>query len=292
MKAVQIEKLLAGVMSNFLASIDKEDIQTIIKEKSFITGGCIPSMLMDEYVNDYDIYFYNKEDAEKVKQYFESRKSCSTTSGNTETKFSVKLITENAINLSDKIQLVVKFTGTPEQVTSKFDWQHIKSYFYFDKLKGYQLVFVDDVYRLIVEKELIYTGSDYPLSSLLRLKKYLKKGWNVSNSTIVHIVLDVAAVLHSAERNRKTIKEQKHISSHNSIIVDDPVIEENIVVVPDIQMQGEISVLENTQAPITFNVEDIIYHLNGVDPLTIQYKLEERTGQYLTIPEIIELIKR
>lgn len=287
MKAKQIEKLLAGVMSNFITCINNEEVSTIIKERSFITGGCIPSMLMDEYVNDYDIYFYNKEDANKVKNYFENNHT-----RNKENKFYVKLITENAINLSDKIQLVIKFTGTPEQVTDKFDWQHIKSYFYLDKIKGYQLVFVDDVYRLIVEKELIYTGSDYPLSSLLRLKKYLKKGWNVSNATIVHIVLDVVAALHSAEQYRKMIKKQKYINSHESTSFDESTINEDVEIISNVQIHDKIDMSENTQIPITFNVEDIIYHLNGVDPLTIQYQLEEKIGLYLTIPEIIELIKR
>jgi len=31
--------------------------------------------------------------------------------------------------LSEKIQLIIKFVGTPEEVTEKFDWQHIKSYY-------------------------------------------------------------------------------------------------------------------------------------------------------------------
>jgi len=28
--------------------------------------------------------------------------------------------------LSEKIQLIIKFVGTPEEVTEKFDWQHIQ----------------------------------------------------------------------------------------------------------------------------------------------------------------------
>lgn len=65
MKAKQAEKLLTGVMNNFLESINSSEVKTIIKEKSYITGGCIPSMLMGEFVNDYDIYFYTNSSAKK-----------------------------------------------------------------------------------------------------------------------------------------------------------------------------------------------------------------------------------
>lgn len=181
MKAKQVEKLLSGVYKNFIDSINHERVKFIIANRTFVSGGCIPSMLMGEFVNDYDIYFVDPNDAFFVKQYFKEIEN------NKEGKYHVKLITDNAINLSDKIQLITRFSGTPKEVTDNFDWQHIKSYFIFPDT----LVLTDDVYRLIVEKELIYTGSDYPLSSLFRLKKYLKKGWNVSIKTMTHIAMDI-----------------------------------------------------------------------------------------------------
>jgi len=55
--------------------------------------------------------------------------------------------------LSDKIQLIIKFVGTPEEVTEKFDWQHIKSYYL---CKQEKLFLKHDIYKLICEKELIY----------------------------------------------------------------------------------------------------------------------------------------
>ena len=171
MKAKQIEKLLTGVMNNLIDSVTDDEIKNLIKDTSFITGGCIPSMLMDEYVNDYDIYFRAQNYVEPVKKYYEKQplaKEIFTERG--KKVFLPKLITENAINLTDKIQIIVKFFGNPEEVIQHFDWQHIKSYF---SLKD-GLVLTNDVYKLIVEKELVYTGSNYPLSSLLRLRKFLK----------------------------------------------------------------------------------------------------------------------
>jgi len=244
MKTSQIKKLLKGVYDNFCETITDDNIKKIIKEKTFITGGSIPSMILDEFVNDFDFYFQNKEDAEKVKAYFSVKQLNIQTN-----KFKVNLITDNAVNLSDKVQLVIKFNGSPDEVVKNFDWQHIKSYFIYPDT----LVIPDDTYRLLVEKELVYTGSEYPLSSLMRVKKYIKKGWSVSNQTIVNIALDFHMAMTKSEKERAFLT-----------------------------------------APIreTVSVEDIIYHLNGVDPIIIQDKLQKQAGEYLTIKEIIKLIQR
>ena len=141
MKSKQIEKLLLGVYNNFVASITDEDVKDIILKRSFISGGCIPSMLTDEWVNDYDVYFIYKSDIDKVRVYFEN-----THTREKEDKYHVNLITENAINLSDKIQLITKFYGPIDVVTSNFDWEHIKSYFhYVESLKKHVLCLTDNV---------------------------------------------------------------------------------------------------------------------------------------------------
>lgn len=241
MKEKQIKKLLKGMIDNLCKTITDPKIVDIIKEKSYITGGCIPSMLLDEYINDFDIYFKDQESANKVLEYYNNVDTSE------QEKFKVKLITENAINLSDKIQLIIKFTGHPTIVIEKFDWQHIKSYFIYPDI----ITFTNDVYKLIVEKELIYTGSDYPLSSMMRLKKYIKKGWNVSNTTILHIALEIAEAFDYSDFNRNSTD--------------------------TLAMPFEKQ----------FSVEDIIFHLNGVDPLIIQNELMEKKGKYLTIPQII-----
>jgi hypothetical protein len=275
MKAKQIEKLLHGVFSNFFESINNEEIKKILSENTFITGGCIPSMMMNEFVNDFDVYFEKQEDVNKVKKYYKSQIIDKTK------KFHVKLITDNAINLSDKIQLITRFTGMPEEVTKNFDWAHIKSYYkYPDKL-----VIIPDTYRLIVEKELIYTGSKYPLSSLLRLKKYIKKGWNVSTKTMVHIVLDI---LKEFNKNKKESIKQKSFSE----MIEE--FQENEKESKDIE--NEEFIIEDEQIEFDeknnfeVDIDTLIEQLNGVDPLTIQAELQKKCGKRLSIEEIINLL--
>ena len=115
----QINKLLAGVLKNYSETITSTEVRDIILHRCYITGGCIPSMMGDEYVNDYDIYFRSAEDVKKVREYYVDQSKIPFSS---EKKYRVGLITDNAINLSDKIQLITRFYGSPEDVTNEFDW--------------------------------------------------------------------------------------------------------------------------------------------------------------------------
>jgi hypothetical protein len=243
MKAKVINKILREIINDLCEHIDSEAVKTILKNNSFITGGCIPSMIIDEFVNDFDIYLETAIQANIMRTYFSGKGFQVGTD-----KYRVKLITENSINLSDGVQIVTKFTGTPEMVTENFDWGHIKSYWRYPDT----LVIPDYTYRLISEKELVYTGSAYPLSSMLRLKKYLKKGWDVSNTTMITIMMDVVKVFSEKSETEKTKFDMPF-----GLMVE---------------------------------VDRFVEQLNGVDPITIQARLEKHSGMRLPISEIISMI--
>ena len=276
MKKKQITKLLNGVMNKFLESITDEEVKKTIIEHGYIAGGCIPSMMMDEYVNDYDLYLSNKDAVDTVLSYYENIENenienilnefdCLVdVTPRAKKMFKVKLITDNSINLSDKIQIIIGFYGDASEVINKFDFKHLKSYYV---IKDNELIIDPDVYQLLFEKELIYTGSSYPLSSFLRLRKYIKKGWNVSNPEMIKIALDVALSLRSGIRNKNEANEK----SNNNV--------DFFTNIDSVHDETELS------------VDLLIHHLNGVDPLTIQAELSQRKGVYLTIGEIISLIK-
>jgi hypothetical protein len=263
MKAKQIEKLLTGVMNNLIDSVTDKGpggVADILEHCAYITGGCIPSMLMDEYVNDYDIYLDSKLHADKVQKYYEK---LNPTESDLKKKkvFLPKLITENSINLTDKVQIIIKYFGNPKEVIELFDWQHIKSYFTLQD----GLIIKDDVYKLIVEKELIYTGSNYPLSSLLRTRKFLKKGWTISTKTMVHIVMDILGAFNASEQ-------QLSVDNDMSRFVTET---------------RSFDYKNNNQE---ISIDTLIHQLNGVDPINIQAELEKQTGKHLTLKQVLELL--
>ena len=70
MKTKTIEKILRGKFAQFLKSIDDKAVQKLVKENSMITGGAIVSLVLNESVNDFDIYFTNRDTVMAVCKYY------------------------------------------------------------------------------------------------------------------------------------------------------------------------------------------------------------------------------
>ena len=88
----------------------------------------------------------------------------------------------NAITLSDKVQIVIRFYGPPEEILSNYDDVHCTNYWTSSDGKLY---LNKDALASIVTKDLIYVGSKYPLCSIIRLRKFIQRGWKVNAGQIV-----------------------------------------------------------------------------------------------------------
>ncbi len=103
-------------------------------------------------------------------------------------RFRVLFVTSNAITLSDKAQIVIRFQGEPAQIHEKYDYKHCTAYW----TSWEQQVKVDaDTLLCIMNKELRYVGSLYPLCSVIRLRKFLSRGWTINAGQIVKMLWQV-----------------------------------------------------------------------------------------------------
>jgi len=92
-------------------------------------------------------------------------------------KYRPIFLTTNAITLSNQIQIVVRFYGNAEQIHSNYDFVHCMAYFL---PKDNTLEYSKETLRAIMTKTLFYRGSKYPLCSVIRTRKFLKRGWNIN----------------------------------------------------------------------------------------------------------------
>lgn len=92
-------------------------------------------------------------------------------------KFEVAFISPNAITLTDKIQLVIRFHGTPEEIHKNYDFIHATNYYDYSENK---LITKKDALESLLSKQLKYSGSLYPITSVIRSRKFIKRGWNIS----------------------------------------------------------------------------------------------------------------
>ena len=244
MKAKTIKKICNNKFHHWLMTIPNEgneELKKLIQENTIITGGAIVSMLLNEEVNDFDLYFRNKETAVKVAEYYTKLfidkhpnicdgsvngerllpKVIETATGakvyiksagalsaesdnlsysyfegftdhnpeNTDSyvdaltsvlqtdsnvpNYHPIFITDNAITLKNQMQIVLRFTGEPDTIHDTYDFVHCKCYW---TSWNNELELPKDALEAILTKELIYTGSQYPICSIIRTRKFIQRG--------------------------------------------------------------------------------------------------------------------
>jgi hypothetical protein len=103
-------------------------------------------------------------------------------------KYIPKFFSPNAISLSDQIQIVCRFHGDDTAIHKTFDFIHATKKF------TYELGVVTNKEALesILCKQLKYQGSLYPLTSIIRMKKFIKRGWGINAGEILKIMFQIS----------------------------------------------------------------------------------------------------
>lgn len=96
----------------------------------------------------------------------------------------------NAISLSNNLQIVLRFSGTPEQIHKTFDFTHATNYFTFKEGLVRNLGAVES----ILTKQLKYQGSHYPVTSIIRAKKFIKRGFNINAGELLKIMFQISSL--------------------------------------------------------------------------------------------------
>jgi len=226
-------------IEEWISSIDDLGVRQTAEKNTIVTGGCIASMLLNERVNDFDLYFrthkaamdvaayYIKkfndglpestqlvklEDLEgririKVRsagiateegdagyQYFETIPDPDAADASEYVDAALKVIEEgeddeekpkyrpiflssNAITLSQHVQLVVRFYGEPDKIHENYDFAHCMNYW---TSWDDELVLRQPALESLLARDLHYVGSKYPLCSIIRTRKFIKRGWTIS----------------------------------------------------------------------------------------------------------------
>lgn len=284
MKRKTIKKVIEAKIDDWIESIDDSEVRKIVRGNTIITGGCIASMLLQEDVNDFDVYFRTREatlavanyyvkrfkqktskgidvpiyvwdarnlpddqkksklhelDVDRIKiiaksagiassegteekyQYFEAGNQDSSAyingilAGATKTldesiesiaegedsaanavendatlpKYRPVFLSSNAITLSGKMQLIIRFWGEPNEIHDNFDFVHCSNYYTsWDK----DLILKPEALEALLARELRYVGSLYPIASVIRLRKFIKRGWSVNAGQIVKMAFQIS----------------------------------------------------------------------------------------------------
>lgn len=103
-------------------------------------------------------------------------------------KYRPRFITSNAITLSDKIQLVTRFYGEVEEIHKNYDFVHCTcAWSSWDN----EVFLPQKALECIINKELYYVGSKYPLCSIIRTRKYIERGYHINAGQYVKMCMQL-----------------------------------------------------------------------------------------------------
>ena len=267
MKRKTINAIITKKMKEWQNSIEDEAVRELVRKNTIVTGGCIASMLLGEKVNDFDVYFRNKETALEVAKYYVKRFKikdkegidCPITIQHNEDRvgivikssgivseegtgesyeyfemggdrgdqnghayaseitrnlnyadsgeiediydeandlaqdveddsFRAVFMSTNAITLSNKVQIVLRFFGEPGEIHENYDFVHCTNYWTSLDTK---VVLKSDALEALLNRELVYVGSKYPLCSIIRTRKFIKRGWTINAGQYLKMCLQL-----------------------------------------------------------------------------------------------------
>jgi len=263
MKAKTIKAVIRKRIDAWLESIDDESVRDMVAKNTIVTGGCIASMLLDEKVNDIDIYFRDRETtlraaryyvdrfkpkhrngipcaihvddaspdrvrviiksagiasedgSKKEYQYFETRpegeaggyvgevmtdsgeiedtyeqtEEASLRDSESDKSFRPVFMSTNAITLSGGVQIVLRFYGSPDQIHDNYDFVHCTNYW---TSWDSDLELKPAALEALLTKELRYVGSKYPICSVIRLRKFIRRGWTINAGQILKMAMQIS----------------------------------------------------------------------------------------------------
>lgn len=103
--------------------------------------------------------------------------------------YQVSFISPNAISLTDKLQIVVRFWGSVEEIHKNYDFVHATNYY---DVKEGKLVLHNKALESLLTRELYYIGSLYPLTSVIRSKKFIQRKWTITAGTQLKMLYQVS----------------------------------------------------------------------------------------------------
>lgn len=248
MQIKTIQKVISSKLTEWLSTITDEKLRSDLKNNILVSGGSITSMLLNEPVNDYDVYIkdinilkrlaeyyispfseikildgrekkslvekilndYKFNDSVKtiddinsnyavnlrnlkedqIKLWFDTVDSCKKVELDKEfdKKYTPVFFSPNAISLSDDLQIVIRFHGDNEAIHKTFDFIHATNYFTFEN----GLVTNKEALESIITKQLRYQGSLYPVTTIIRMKKFIKRGWNINAGEMLKAMFQIS----------------------------------------------------------------------------------------------------
>lgn len=106
-------------------------------------------------------------------------------------KFRPVFLSSNAITLSHKVQIVLRFFGDPDELHQNYDFVHCTNYW---TSSDRSVTLRPEALEALLTRELRYIGSKYPLCSIIRTRKFIQRQWTINAGQYLKMAMQVSAL--------------------------------------------------------------------------------------------------
>lgn len=164
-------------------------VELIVDEKTGKVSCFIQSKgIADEDEQGGNAVAYNFESTAEEDEAVGIEHEIEETKDDSKEKYRPRFITSNAITLSNKIQIITRFYGEVEDIHKNYDFAHCTcAWSSWDN----EVYLPQKALECIINKELYYIGSLYPLCSIIRTRKYLERGYHINAGQYVKMCMQL-----------------------------------------------------------------------------------------------------
>ena len=185
------ESMLKERGESLFAMLPNDIRKVLIDNKAIFAGS---AMIPEHDVNDIDVFFYSSKDYKnavdiitKTYEYFETT-NCVTLEAN-----------------SVKVQLCKYNYPTMARLVESFDFAHVQIAY---DIYTQEVTYTEQAKEAFISHTTTFTGSEYPLSSLIRLNKYYERGRIQGRGLIGEVLLIFKAILERGFKDYEDFKDQ------------------------------------------------------------------------------------
>jgi hypothetical protein len=142
-----------------------------------------------ESVHEYQYFEQTDPEGEKSEEYLDDVTKAASESLKKDSEFRPIFISANAVTLSDRIQFVIRFYGEADEIHKNYDFVHCTNYW--QSWDG-TLELRKEALESILAKVLNYQGSRYPICSVIRTRKFLKRDWRISAGQYLKMCMQIS----------------------------------------------------------------------------------------------------
>lgn len=229
LQAKSIRSILGQYCDKWLQTLP-ESLRGAAERDTIVTGGCIASMLLGEEVHDVDLYLRTYETALALAKHYVAEwkqddvivQEILDLRGVKQVKIKVKsegvdthlaksgsfkpvFVSSNAITLAGyphPLQIVLRFWGEPETIHGTYDFVHCTNYW---EMASDKLTLRSEALEALLSRTLVYRGSLYPVCTIMRLRKFIARGWRINAGQVLKILLQVGEL---NLKDRKVLEDQ------------------------------------------------------------------------------------